>query len=240
MHMETKKEEFKREKSSLYPSYDLKDCIEFVTRIDNLGGKSVAENTLLGALKLKSRSTRTYTGKLSSSKQFGLVAIKGSFLEVTDIARRILYPTGGESEKRELLSKTFLKPSLYTKLVERFKEKQLLPEDILANVLMNEYGISKAAKDRAAKVFVDSAKYVGFLSGDGVLRTGEKAEPVQEQVKETEEREQVSPSSAAGMQSVRVTLSGGTIGTINVPNTITKKDVERLKKMLDLLIIEEE
>lgn len=177
---------------------------------------------------------------MSSSKQFGLVAIKWSFLEVTDTARRIPYPSGGESEKRELLSKAFLKPNLYTKPVDRFKEKQLPHEDILANVLMNEYEISKAAKDRAAKVFVDSAKYVGFLSEDGVLRTGEAVEPVQGQVKETEEHEQVSPSSATGMQSVKVTLSGGTTGMITVPSTLTRKDVERLKNILDLMLIEEE
>lgn len=231
----------KIEKSTMYPSYALNDCVEFVRLIDKLGGKVVAESTLLSTLKLSSRNTRTYSGKLSSSKQFGLVEARGSSLEVTDYGRRILYPTEGEGERQRLLLGAFLNPDLYTRLVERFDKKQLPSQDLLANLLMNEYRISKVAKDRAAKVFFDSAKYVGVLSKDNFLDVSEAVEPPQEEVKETKESdEQAFSGSTTGTQSIKVTLSGGTTGMITVPNTITKKDVERLKKILDLLVVEEE
>ena len=230
----------KREKSSLYPSYTLEDCMEFVELIDSLGGKAVEENSLLGALKLKNRDTKTYIRKLSSSKQFRLVVTKGSSLEVSDLGKHILYPTEGEKEKRKLLLEAFLSPNLYIKLVDRFNSKQVPSHDLLANLLMNQYSISKAAKDSSAKVFLSSAKYVGVLSDDNILRTGERAESIREESREAQEDEQVLSGSASGMQSVKVTLSGGTTGTILIPNTVTKKDVERLKQMLDLMIIEEE
>lgn len=244
--MNISKNEPKKERSALYPYFTLANCIGFIELIDKHGGKEVSESTLLDTLKLANRQTRTYTGKISSSKQFGLVTTKGSLVGITDAGRRLLYPTEGETERRNLIGKAFSSPSLYKRLVERFGGKALPPEDLLGNVLMNEYGISKAAKDRAAKVFVRSAKYAGLLSEDNVLRVSGEVEPRREKAKEAEEArvvkggEDVLSSSTAGIQSVKVTLSGGATGTITVPNTITKKDVERLKKMLDLLLIEEE
>lgn len=238
--METRKDKAKMEKSTLYPSCALQDCIEFIKLIDTLGGKGADEGTILASLKLKSPSTSSYWRKSSSAKQFGLVNKKGSYWEIADIGRRILYPTGGETEKQKLRLQAFLSPKLYAQLKERYDGKQLPTQETFANVLINEYGISKVAKDRAAEVFFDSAKYAGVLSEDNFFRVSEEVKPSQDKTAvETIEGDQALPGGVTGTQSVKVTLSGGTTGTIIVPNTITKKDVERLKKMLDLLVVEE-
>lgn len=241
---EKQKSKKTREKSVQYPSYDLNSCIEFVQAIDRLGGKGVAQGSLLSELGLKSAGTKSYTGRLSSSKQFGLLDFKAGLLSITDRAKLILYPTEEQKDlqKKKLTIEALKSPSLYQQLMKRFDGKQLPKQDTLANILMNEYKIAKNAKNAAAKVFVNSAKFSGVLGGDDYLQvnqtyaslSGEEA-PVETEVPEGEPKG--APTGQA--QSLKVSLSNGKSATINVPADIGKADVERLKKMLDLLIIED-
>ena len=63
----------KREKSPLYPAVSIKDCVEFIKVIDSLGGKVVSYKTLLEAMGLSNRTTRSFVSRIGASKQFGLI-----------------------------------------------------------------------------------------------------------------------------------------------------------------------
>lgn len=232
-----------REKSALYPSYDLSSCIEFIRAIDRLGGKGVAEGSLLSELNLKSTGTKSYSGKLSSSKQFGLLDSKAGLLSITDRARVILYPTEEQKDlqKKGLTIEAFRSPFLYQQLIRRFDGKQLPKQDTLANILMNEYKIAKNAKNIAAKVFANSAKFASVLGGDNYLQVNQVYASLSgETIPSETEVPEVEPKGApmGQVQSLKVVLSNGKSATINVPADISKADIERLKKMLDLLVVE--
>jgi len=234
-----------REKSAQYPSYELNACIDFVRTIDRLGGKGVAQGSLLSELNLKSALTRSYTGRLSSSKQFGLLDHKAGLMSITERATLILYPTEEQKDlqKEKLIIEAFRSPSLYQQLIRRFDGKQLPKQDTLANILMNEYKIAKNAKNDAAKVFVNSAKVAAVLGSDNYMQVDQtytslswEGVPSEIEVPEGEPKTAV----IGQIHSLKVGLSNRKSATINVPVDISKADIERLKKMLDLLVVEGE
>ncbi|MBA7691801.1 hypothetical protein ES703_100355 [subsurface metagenome] len=242
--LENKKSKRVREKSAQYPSYDLNVCKEFVRTVDKLGGKQVAEGSLLSELGLSSSNTKSYTGKLSSCKQFGLLDSKAGLLSITERARLILYPTEEESEvqSKKLIIEAFRSPALYQKLIKKFQGRTLPKPATLANILMNEYKIAKAVMNNAAKVFVSSAKLAGVLGDNNVLQVEQPYEAItgealsaETEIHETGQK----PPPMGQVHSLKLVLSSGKSAAITVPDDITKTDVERLKKMLDLLAVEE-
>ncbi len=222
-----------REKSVQYPSCELAECTEFVRIVDRLGGRDVSEKSVLSELGLSSRATKSYTGKLTSSRQFGLLDYRAHTLSITERAKLILYPTEEREEvqQKRLLVEAFYSPSLYKQLIQRFQGKRIPQLDTLANILMNEYKIAKTAKDVASRVFVDSANFVGVLTEGGILSVIAQAET--EVARATPVGRQV----LGQMQSVTISLSNGKSATITVPSDISRRDIERLKKMLDLLAV---
>ena len=232
-----------REKSAQYPSYDLSSCMEFVRVVDGLGGKQVGEGSLLSELGLSSSNTKSYKGKLSSCRQFGLLESKANLLSFTERGKLILYPTEEQKDvqRQKLTIEAFRSPVLYQKLINRFDGKGVPKLETLANILMNEYKIAKAVKNSAAKVFVNSAKSAGVLGDNNILQVGQtyaaitgEALPAEPEISEAGQK----PSPMAQVHSLKLTLSSGKAVAITVPSDITKADVERLKKMLDLLAIE--
>ncbi|UCC90842.1 MAG: hypothetical protein JSW24_01400 [Dehalococcoidia bacterium] len=233
-----------REKSAQYPSYDLSPCIEFVRVVDKLGRNQVAEGSLLSELRLKSSNTKSYKGKLSSSRQFGLLDSKAGLLSITERANLVLYPTEEKKDVqfKKLIIEAFRSPALYQKLINRFDGKGIPKLETLANILMNEYKIAKAVKNSAAKVFVSSAKFAGVLGDNNVLQVGQtyeaitgEAPPAETEIPETGQK----PPPMGQVHSLKLALSSGKSATITVPSDITRADVERLKSMLELLAVEE-
>ena len=232
-----------REKSAQYPSHDLSSCVEFIQTVERLGGKQVAEGSLISELRLSSSKTKSYTGKLSSCRQFGLLEYKASRISITERAELILYPTEEQKDvqRKQLIIEAFRSPTLYQQLIKRFDSKTLPKLDTLANILLNEYRIARAVKNSAAKVFVSSAKYAGVLGDNNILQTGRVYEAIagEELSAETEIHETGQKPPMGQVHALKLALSGGKSAAITVPSDITKADVERLKKMLDLLVMEE-
>ena len=236
-----------KEKSVQYPAYDLSSCIEFVQVVDRLGRKQVAEGSLLSELGLSSCNTKSYTGRLSSCKQFGLLDSKAGFLSITERANLMLYSTEAEEEQKniqfkKLIIEAFRSPPLYQQLIRKFDDKVLPKSDTLANILMNEYRIAKAVKNSAAKVFISSAMFAGVLGDNNILQVGRTYEatagealPAETEIHETGQK----PPPMGQVHSLKLVLSSGKSAAITVPSDITKTDVEKLKNMLDLLATEE-
>ena len=232
-----------KEKSVQYPAYDLSSCIEFVQVVDTLGGKQVAEGSLLSELGLSSSNTKSYTGKLSSCRQFGLLEFKADLLSVTERAKLILYPTEEQkdAQREKLRMEAFRSPPLYQKLITKFDGKSVPRLETLANILMNECKIAKAVKNNAAKVFVSSAKFAGVLGDDNVLQVGRQYEAIAGEVRAESEISETGqkPPPMGQVHSLKLALASGKSATITVPSDITRVDVERLKSLLELLAVEE-
>lgn len=243
-----------REKSALYPGITWNEAIDFIKRINSLNLKAVSYQALAEKYGLKSPSTRSFMARIGAAKQFGLiVTTQGSTVQLTEASRQILYPTG--EQVREVELSCFAQPPLYAKLISKYDGLALPSTAILSNILMSEYRISRAAKDSAAKCFVDSAEQLEILKG-GVLcyseamneqiapETAQKidSEEKNEQLNEGEEEvpQSVTPSvisaSEADYISQSIPFESGKIAKFIIPIDATEDDLLLLHDMFDVLL----
>ena len=155
-----------REKSVLYPGVAWSECMEFIKIVNNFDLKSVAYLEVAKKYGLKNHSTRSFTTRISASKQFGLITTNNSTIQLTDSALKILYPTNKNIRDVEL--ECIRNPPLYERLINEYNEKALPDISILSNVLMNNYKITRNAKDIVAKVFLETCEQLDLIQG-GVL-----------------------------------------------------------------------
>ncbi len=229
------KEEVKgtKERSALYPAISLNECVEFIQVIDGLGGRKVSLEVVAKTLNI-STTTYSFKAKVSSSKQFGLIKSSAGTVELTEVAKILLYPTD-DGKIKETLNSCFSSPPLYKKLIEKYKEQALPTEEKLGNILFQEYGITRSAKDVAAKRFIESAEYVGSLQNGVLLLNDEIEEVVTESPVDTKEKEdihEVRESSDTTQtpicdeyQFTIPTLSAA-VAKVSIPKNITLKDLD--------------
>ena len=236
-----------REKSALYPAVSLSDCYEFISQIDSLGGKSVSYASILNLMGLTSPTTKSFLSRISASKQFGFITTGSSTAQLTDLARRILYPSAGEVEKQKLLIEAFSNPPLYAKLIGRFNDKAVPASGQLGNILMNEYRIIKQVKDNAAKCFLDSANYLGLLK-NGILCMNEVSDQPQPEVFSQEEQSENLDSTERIQkidESVRsqeegylfeIPTMGKKTARFYIPGGVTEKDLDYIKLYIEKML----
>ena len=216
--------------------------------------RAVSYQALAEKYGLTSTTTKSFTSRIGAAKQFGLITtLQGSTVQLTDVSKRILYPTGDETREVELTC--FAQPPLYAKLISKYDGAALPSTAILANILMNEHRIARAVKDNAAKCFVESAEQLGILKG-GVLCYSEansdepkknaeqKPEPVEDLSKEPDNIERVtqgltptSTSSAdADYISQSIPFESGKVARFIIPVDATEDDLLLLHDMFDVLL----
>ena len=243
-----------REKSALYPAVTWNDCIDLIQKINSFNLRAVSYQALAEKYGLTSTTTKSFTSRIGAAKQFGLITtLQGSTVQLTDVSKRILYPTGDETREVELTC--FAQPPLYAKLISKYDGAALPSTAILANILMNEHRIARAVKDNAAKCFVESAEQLGILKG-GVLCYSEansdepkknaeqKPEPVEDLSKEPDNIERVtqgltptSTSSAdADYISQSIPFESGKVARFIIPVDATEDDLLLLHDMFNVLL----
>ena len=154
-----------REKSNLYPNATWEDCFEFSKTISSFNLKAVSYSEVAKKYGLTSTTTKSFTGKISSSKQFGLITTSSGSIQLTDLAKKLIYPT---SDIRQLKIESFKLPPLYEKIIAAYDGKALPNQEIFENILMSEYKIAKNVKSHAAKCFFESANQLELIKG-GIL-----------------------------------------------------------------------
>lgn len=162
------KTQSQKRRSRLYPRYDLQEAIHFIKLLETMGGEGVSEQAVASSLG-KGVNNSTFHGRLSAAKQFGLLVEEKGRLSLTEVGRRIVRPSE-PAQSGEALRVAFTRPSLYGELIRAFQGRVLPEPSYLCNRLVNEYGIEAGAKERAAKNFLNSAKYANLVQ-NGILVT---------------------------------------------------------------------
>lgn len=237
-----------REKSVRYPAISIDECIDFIRQVDELGGKSISYASILSMMNLKSPATRSFQARISAAKQFGFLQTGKGTAQLTDTARRILYPNEGQEESERLKIEAFGKPPLYEKLIERFKDKALPETTQLGNILMNEYHIIKQVKDVAAGCFIESANSLGLLA-TGVLHIGQDENKNEQATSsdedkhlEAEEKTSRIPSETAKTieREDGYLFEVPTLGKKNakfyIPDGVTEKDIDYIKMYVEHML----
>lgn len=160
-----------------YAYNDLDDSLSVARRMQEMQGGSCTADQLAAWLDYKSTKSGTFQSRLSSAKQFGFVTGDNSSLLITERARSIFSPVMPEDATQAKVD-AFLGVDLYGKIYERFKGTTIPPRVGLRNLLVNQYGLSADAADKAVRVMMESAAQAGmFPNGDDnrLVRPGVRA-----------------------------------------------------------------
>lgn len=244
----------KRERSARYPGVALEDSLELATLVDRRGLDGLTAGDIATAMGYTNIKTNTFSSRLSAARQFGLLALKDDGYTLTTLARSILHPVDPGDLPR-LRRQAMLEPPLYKELFERFGGKRMPEPAILANVLYHDYDIIASAKQVAAEAFLESARHVGLLGDDGVLRTpGSEAQAAAQQAiaaaapapaPAAPERQAASSVVVDESAPVRIDLrlwgaDSGKVIRVRAPEAITEDSLQRLLQAIRLHIRIEE
>lgn len=177
--METGEKKESKTRSRLYPRYDLEDSIKFIESVSKLGGSRVS-NEAVAAEVGKAVNNSTFIGRVSSSKQFGILVQESGKLSLSSIGKEIMFPRG-DSEKSAAIKSAFSTPSLYKELIDTFNGKTIPDQVALGNRLVHDYGIEAAAKDSAARNFIRSAQYAGVVQNGILVASAENPTPADDE-----------------------------------------------------------
>ncbi len=159
----------RRERSARYPGASLEEAIALCQSVGELGLNGLSAAAIASALGYSSIKTNTFSARLSAARQFGLLNLTGEGYALTPLARSILHPSD-PAEIPRLRREAWLKPPLYADLAERLGEKRVPDLAIVGNILYHHHQITSRAKQAAAEVFLESARFVGALGEDQILR----------------------------------------------------------------------
>jgi hypothetical protein len=160
-----------RQKSSSYPGYTLRQAEELAKAAFDSGARNCDQDKVAQAAKY-SASGGAFKVLRSTAKQFGLIKLeKNGCLSVTDEWIEVFHHSDNIQLSKEARRKAILRPTLYKHIIEEFTNRQLPTVEKLTRELhLNQkYGILKDAAGNAARLFLESANYVGLLNEQGYL-----------------------------------------------------------------------
>jgi hypothetical protein len=236
----------RRGRSARYPGVPLADCLRFCETIAARGLDGLPAATLASGLGYSNIKTNTFSARLSSARQFGLVASEGDAFTLTPLARSLLHPVE-PSDLPRLRRRALLEPPLYAELAARLAGRRVPEAQALANLLHHHHHITAAAKDAAAAAFLESARFAGTLGDDGIFRpdpAGPELE-VGPQPSTPPAKARPVPGPKRPGAGVRLDLhlwgpDAGKIIRLRAPESITPESLERFLQALRLLVRVEE
>lgn len=160
-----------RQKSSSYPGYTLRQAEDLAKAAFEAGARNCDQDKVAQAAKY-SANGGAFKVLRSTAKQFGLIKIeKNGCLSVTDEWIDVFHHSEDIQLSKEARRKAMLRPILYKQIIEEFTDRQLPTVEKLTRELhLNQkYGILKDAAGNAARLFLESASYVGLLNEQGYL-----------------------------------------------------------------------
>ena len=161
----------RRERSARYPGATLFDAIELVREMGQRGVDGLPSASVAAAMGYKNIKTQTFSARLSAARQYGLITLRDGCYSLTELARSILHPLD-PGRVPALHRLAFLQPALNAELCEKLEGRRVPDMPALANWLYHHHQITASAIDAAAEIFLTSARELGVLGEDGILRTG--------------------------------------------------------------------
>ncbi len=234
-----------REKSTRYPANSLKECVDFLVMVHDIGGKKEAPfETILSHMNITSTGNKRFKYFISSSELFGLINKTSSGIQPSEMGMLILYPPNGEEQRRTLLIEAFTLPQIYQKLINKYDNTILPGNNILINVFYNNLGIAKNAVKNAVEVFIESAKFAGVLDYQNRLVVSESFEETKDIGAEFPEESTINQKSEikSNEQSIEsdyykfeIPTTTGKKACIRLPKNSVKEDIDIIINLLRVL-----
>src|SRR5947209_1644918 len=177
-----------RAPSRPYPLVSLKEALRIPQAItDNNAGRPMKRLLLANAVKFSPASSG-FRELIAASARYGLTSgnYASDVIELGAVGRAITKPTSA-SERIDALRTAMKSIPLFNQLLEHFNNAKLPSTDFLANTLERQYGVDPAWTAEAAKVFVETARFVGVVravSGSPYVMMDAGPPPLDEEVGE--------------------------------------------------------
>ena len=221
----------KRERSARYPAVPLSEAVEFCRQIDELGIDGLTAPQIATAMGYKNVKTNTFSGRLSSARQFGLIDLSEQNYSLTDLAMRVIHPFDPE-EVPQLLRQACQSPPLFAELMKHYAGKRLPEPEILGNLLMHKHQITASAKMAAAESFYASIQHSALLDDSRILDAQANLQTGQSPVNEVRVSAGAKPQ-AAQAEPVSKPVE---INQVLSQNNQDRKPVKRDEVRLDLTL----
>jgi hypothetical protein len=235
------------EKSTEYPQRNLEDSIDFSNRVAKLG-KKAAVGILSNEYKVVP-TAKSFSGRLSSARQFGLIEVKGGVVHLTSLGDQ-LYMSEGK-DVQELKISAFRSPKLFQKLILKYENKPLPTCEKLAYVLL-DYGVTQKASKIAAEAFISTAEQLGLVN-NGILDLNSELKEVNENagLAETPENskiyepindfdETLQPKRFEATDNYHKleipTENPGIAAQLLIPHNLTSDDIDFIEEMIKLTL----
>ena len=222
------------------PAETLDTCLKLIEQVAQAKGTATPVHKKDIAV-IAGKSESAMILKLSASVQYGLlVSHYGKGYQPSGLFQRINMPES-DVAKRNSLIEALKSPSIYNSLIEKYNGQVLPQEAGLANTLVLDFKVNKAASERAAKVFFDNCKYLGVIDQNNKLRliTNLNAPPNGKEPEKNTDKGGLEnqPSGDQSLFSQTISLSGNKVAYLNYPkSSMTSKDIEILKIMVNAIM----
>lgn len=162
----------KKQRSTRYPRYSLRDAESLAKAAFDLGAREVLQDAVAKNLNFSGVANGAYKGRRAAARYFNLVNYSGDdYITVTEPWISVFHE---EDPARHRLARqeAVLEPDLYRQLCDVYRDRMLPQVERLARdlYLNSSYGIQKEAAEDAARAFRDSVEYAGLLDAKGYLR----------------------------------------------------------------------
>ena len=235
--MQSKEAQKKRDSTNELPMLDLREIVEFVSKIHQ---KGLEPTTMLEVAKQVGYAAATSTPfyrRVTAARLFGLMSQTGP--ELTKRAKDYIRPDTDTAKPQSLVD-AIGGIRYYAELVEKHRGRKVNAE-LLANGIVKMFNLTDACASICANAFISSLKFAGMLSSDGVVEATTKAAPAPQDSSLPAEPglpPVVEPPQEAGTHTYVLPLDREKRRKVTViaPLDVTDKEIKRLAKWLEVAL----
>lgn len=239
--MDNKEKQIKQ-KSKEYPAYSINQAVEFIEKFKFFPrNKPIAYSAAAEVFGVKP-STKSFSYKVSSAKQYGLITTSAGTLKITELGNEFLFPTKSENELKKIKKQCLENPTLYKELIDSYKGKPLPELRLLSNILVQSYGIIPTVSENAAEIFIQSVNDAELMVA-GVLDFEDNNTEFDKNENENEKVEEVNESVISNYEAIQnnniyqplvIPLGNQKNAILKFPTEMTKKQSKFIVDVIKL------
>ncbi|HMK19593.1 MAG TPA: hypothetical protein VK492_15430 [Chitinophagaceae bacterium] len=142
-----------------YPRKSFLDALKFAEAVDYLGGNTLV-TTVADRLNM-SATGGSFHALAGATLKHALIEKSKEYLKITSLFKKIKLAYN-EEEKLQALRESFLMPPVYSKIYEKFKNKEF-PTQMLDKILIRELNVQEDIASRVANYFIKGTTYCALL-----------------------------------------------------------------------------
>lgn len=248
------------DRSAAYPGITIEEAVPFVAGIykNFPGSQRVSREDIAAVLKTKVANIQR---DVAAAVQYGLLIKDKDGYKVSD-KYKTLHNHLSEDEKKQCLLDAFGSPKLYAEIIVKHNG-HVIPAELKTH-LIRFHRIAEKAAPYAAEIFITNGKYVGAIDEHNILNyktnietfeTGNEtppppntpppntinpngnAAPIDGAIvfQNPVNKEQLLLNEVNNAERVKIRLTEGKIAILTHPILLNQKDIDILKKQIELL-----